>query len=27
VFDGVTVDTELGQQRGADVGITLRKDF
>jgi translocation and assembly module TamB len=27
VFDGVVVDTEVGQSSGADIGITLRKDF
>jgi len=27
VFDGVIFDTEFGQKSGADIGITLRKDF
>jgi len=27
VFDGIVVDTEVGQTSGADIGITLRKDF
>jgi autotransporter translocation and assembly factor TamB len=27
VFNGVVVDTELGQQGGSNIGVTLRKDF
>jgi autotransporter translocation and assembly factor TamB len=27
VFDGVIVDTELGQEQGSNIGITLRHDF
>jgi translocation and assembly module TamB len=27
VFDGIVIDTEIGEKSGADIGITLRKDF